>query len=391
MSSGSVSNRHSAEPIDARWTRWLTALPTSVFLILLALIELVKVGVWWKPDLSFKLALTQNPFTNPWPESPLTQSHMWTWLSPAIGHFLRTTDPQKYLLLHFTIVICFFVLVAMTALTRLPKNQAHLTLLLVACLPITPTLLIWVGDDGLTALLLALITINANRWVLSSLFAVLLGMQHFEVGLLAVSVLAIAHIVGRWTNESRPLATSFIVRSLLGLIVGHLVLRGIFHVMEVDIRGGRSSWLETYGAEMLSQLFTSWQFTLYSLLGAAWLIYFNSWRFRNVSAPLSVGAALLVVLISTSIVFDQTRIASLALLPTLLAYWILRPEFLSTISSRLGLALLIVWLVTPVIWVWQGQIQSGAFPAIIELLMEGELFRTVNLTDPNIMMRPFHV
>ena len=388
MSQGLKSNDpSSASPVE-RLQLSLSRIPTAAYLFILILIELVKVGIWWKPVV-FKLALAQNPLTNPWPDSPLTQSHMWTWLSPAIAHVLGATSPETYLLLHLTFVVAFFTTIAIAVHVRLQRDRARLALLLLACLPITPTLLIWIGDDGLTALLLALIVITSQKWFLSFLFAALLGMQHFEVGILAVAVLAIAHVVGKLTGESRPFTISFLLRMLLGIIAGHLFLRSIFRASGVKVTGGRSAWLEEYSAELLQQFFTSWQFILYSLLAAAWLIYFNSFRFRSVTAPLSVGAALLVTFAVTALVFDQTRIAALVLLPTMLAYWILRPAFLYTISLHANLALFGVWLVTPVIWVWLGEIQTGSISAISELLLQGRSVLHLDFTDSEIFMLPF--
>lgn len=370
---------------------WLVRIPRSLFLLALLLIEIIKVGVWWKPDLSFKLAYSQNPLVNPWPESPLSQSHMWTWLSPAIGHVTGATTPTSYLLLHLLFLVAFIAILVTTIFKRMPEGPARFAVLGFACLPITPTLFIWLGDDALTALLILLAIINPRARALSIAAAVLLGMQHFEVGVGATAILAIAYTVGHFAREPRFVTTGHIVRMGAGIIIGRLLLIGIFEFASVQVTGGRQTWLETYFSDLLQQYFSSWQFILYSLLGVTWLLFFISWRFRELASPTSVGAAVLAAFLLTSFVFDQTRIASLALLPVMLTYWTLNSAFLAAVHQRFFVFLALLYVITPIIWVWQGEVQPGAFPALLDFFNQDGGIEPSDWVDAEVSLRPFRL
>jgi len=314
---------------------------------------------------------------------------MWSWLSPSISHLVGATTPFKYLLLHAAFTIAFFAITAYVLFKHLPDRESRLALLILAALPITPTLLLWVGDDAFTALLLAGCVFPLHSRVIRLGSALLLGMQHFEVGILALMSLTLAHVTGWITKEQRPQKWGFLAALLAAVGLGHMLLRAIFSGFQIQVSGGRASWIETYLPELVDQFFSSWQFIAYSLLGAAWIIWALSWRSRGVGSPFSVGTALLCSLVISVVVFDQTRIASLVLLPTLFTYWLFNRDFLLAISRSAIPMLTIVWLVTPVIWVWQGQVQPGASSTLVEMVIQSDWPSTNELANPEVSLRPF--
>lgn len=349
--------------------------PRWKLVAVLLLATLVKTGVWFMPNLDSTALIAADPFVNPF-TNPDAHYLLTSWLGLFVAWLLgATTEP---LLFGYFLVfsMLFSALFMRLLLARLPDAAARSALVLFTLLPVSGTAYFWVGIDGITLCLLTLALWQRDRAPLLLLTGVLLGMQHFEQGLLAVGAVLAALLLGRRWPDAGDRAgapdAGYTLRwacwLLAGVIVGKCLLHWLFQHFGLHLNSGRLYWLRQHLPALLAQTLLHLHLVLWSALGLGWVVVL-AWMERGKAArPMLLALAGLLLLLPVS--GDQTRVLALVTLPLLSVYWLLNPGFLAGLNRTLVSALFGLSLMLPWSWVWEGLPRWSALPFDIALLLQ---------------------
>lgn len=323
---------------------------TYGFILSLGLIMIIRnFGVWLMPNLSVQFQISQSLAHNTlfYPE----QHYLYTnYLQPAIFGLLGFNKFRYYVVYTTLITVLFVALFSVWFIHHHGQKIAinEMKLFTALTFPVFAIPFYWIGMDGMTLLLMLFISINlSSRWVILS--ALLLGIQHFEQGLLAFILLGISILLSVVYQPYDLIKTEVrkILIILLGIVLGKVILTAWFWVMNVELMGSRTEYLESYVNLFIAAWFQFWPFIGWSFLGVSWLILIKKikilWPFLTVSA---------IAFFFTAIVADQTRVGTIILFPSLF-YWILRNKALwQKMNIKLSVALIILYLILPAVVVW---------------------------------------
>ena len=196
-------------------------------------VSLVKTGIWHMPNLDEWGFISVNPFRNPFTD-PNAHYLFWNWLSPFLAWRLGIQNENSFLYFHLAFSIAFTFIFIAFVWSNFEERDARTALVLFLVLPVSTTAYFWVGMDSVTlALMLLLFVARRHLWLVLAI-GVLLGMQHFEQGLVAFGALTFALFASSFTLKSRseyPLPWAITI--LVGVVLGKLVLVLIFRQMGV--------------------------------------------------------------------------------------------------------------------------------------------------------------
>lgn len=333
--------------------------PTWKLLAVVFALCIVKTGIWWYPNPLALWAMAQDPFASPFTQ-PDEHYLMWNWLGPWLAWLVGATSMTKLFLFFLACAVAFDALFVRLALAHLPREQARTAIVLFALLPVSTTGFFWVGQDGLTLLLLMAALAFPAVPLATFAIGVLLGLQHFEQGFVASAGLGAAVFLSRRQGVTLPYGLRFCLLLWLGVVAGKLGLVWLFKHHEIHVNSGRMYWFRTHWGMILSGSFLHLHTVVWSLLGVAWLAAarFAEWGRRSLPF-FAVLAGLFVVGALTA---DQTRVMAAVSLPLLMAYWLLNPDFLATLSRRETALLFGAWLLVPIGWTWTGEPKWSLFP-----------------------------
>ena len=221
--------------IDRRWTRkladasqqFLFQSPVWAYIAAIHALMLVKTGLWAMPNLILTRQIAQNPFVNPFAD-PFAHYLFWNWLTPWLAWLVGASGEIAFFLFNLAFLVAFNAGVVWLLWRDLPPRSARLGLLAFAALPASTTAWFWLSTDALTLCLLLAAVVWRRHWLLMPIIGVLLGMQHFEQGLLAALLaMSVAVLNDGWTNPLRRNIDAntypFPVRSAFGLAVGTVI------------------------------------------------------------------------------------------------------------------------------------------------------------------------
>nr|WP_314544090.1 hypothetical protein [uncultured Massilia sp.] len=333
--------------------------PTWKLLAVVFTLCLVKTGIWWYPNPLALWAMAQDPFASPFTQ-PDEHYLMWNWLGPWLAWLVGATSMTKLFLFFLACAVGFVALFARVALVQLPREQARTAIVLFALLPVSTTAFFWVGQDGLTLLLLMAALAFPAVPLATLALGVLLGLQHFEQAFFAAAGLGAAVCLGRRQGVAPAYGLRFCLLLALGAVAGKLGLVYLFKHYEIHVNSGRMYWLRNHAGMMLSAFFLHLHGIAWSLLGVGWLAAARFADAGRKSLPffLALGGLFLLAAVTA----DQTRVLATVTFPLIVAYWLLNPGFLSTIARRETALLFGLWIVVPVSWVWSGLPRWSLFP-----------------------------
>jgi hypothetical protein len=343
---------------------------TFIFVFSLTIITIFKTGIWCIPSFNHQVLMAQNPFVNPLLD-PSDHYIFYNWLGPFIAWFLGAKSFYSMIALHFLFSIAFYLFFIKKAFSIFSNAIARSSIILFNILPVSATAFFWVGLDSITLLLMMLALSYPKRLVVVFTVGVLLGMQHFEQSLVAISGLLLAVSLSKKQSTSICYSVKFCILLIGGIFVGKLTLMGIFSYYSIQVNSGRIYKYKIQYIEILESFFLHFQSVVWSILGLGWFIALRyiDWGRRTIPFFVSLGILCLVTLV----VLDQTRVLSIITFPLATAYWLLNKDFLNKISKREISLIFIAWVIMPWSWTFIGEPKWSVFPYDVAYVLH-ELF-----------------
>ena len=352
-------------------SKFIYATPKWKLIASLITISLLKSGIWFMPNTGVSLLIAQNPFANPFPDWPEAQYLYWSWLGPFLAWCIGATRSWSFLGFHFAFAVLFTALFVWVIFSRLPDREARTAFVLFTVLPVSMTPYFWLSMDSLTLFLMVSALALRKIWPLTLLVGVALGMQHFEQGFCAATVLLVAIIMSKYLHDQAEYSLSWTLSLLAGVVLGKLVLFELFLHWHVAVNSGRLFWLLQHRNLLLAEFYDHFQYVLYSVFGVGWLFVIKYGEKGKKALPLFIG--ILGVLLLLPISADQTRVSSIASFLLIAVFCLLNSTFLASLSKRFSSWLLLTWFIAPYAWVWQGTPKWSILPYDIELLLHKAL------------------
>lgn len=315
--------------------------------VLMALM-LIKTGIGMPGNWAAIFPLTQNPFENPFLDTPNAQYLLWNWLGPFLMWCLGISQNIGIFLFYFAFSLLFSALFFYTVWRLLPDAIARVAIVVFFLFPVAHTAYFWVFMDSLTLFLMLAPFALYHKWgegvFIPLIFGVFLGMQHFEQAFLGVAALNFATFCHR-KKIKLPFSCLFCFLFLIGILFGKIILIAIFEYCGIQALG-RFSVLDFIAR--LQDFFLNFQWALWSGLGLGWLVVFNIFKFKNIAFVFLITLLPLVFL--PVVAMDYTRVVAIATFPLLLQYVFLNAEFLASISKKTLRLLFLVWVLMPCVW-----------------------------------------
>ena len=134
----------------------------------------------------------------------------------------------------------------------------------------------WVGYDSLILLLMVISLYKNKNYLIILICSIGIGLQHFEIGLVSIIVVAISSIIERifYVNEKKiKISFVFKITFITGLIIGKIILYKIYN--DESFVDGSLQWI----SDALLHLFTFYFNFITFLLSWCWLVNNNSFFF----------------------------------------------------------------------------------------------------------------
>lgn len=330
----------------------------SRFKLLAALwgLMIIRTGLWYMPNLDLSRRVALSPFANEMAE-PAGEYLFWNWFGPLIAFLLHATGKIPFLLLHLCFSVVFTLVMLRALFANLEERQARTSALLFFVLPASATSYYWIGMDSLTLLLMAL-ALLAERPVFCGLIGLMLGMQHFEQSFIAYAILIVGLLLCRkYDPEFAPVRKWVAV--LAGIVLGRILLALILEHFSITLHTGRIALAFLTASNLSLKSLLRLHFVLWSFFGAGWLVAVRHFSQGKSAIPFWAGtcAAVLVAML----VFDQTRVFAIVSFPLLSVFWLMNRRLVDTLSDSRVVWILLLWLLTPWFFVWNGTPRGSAF------------------------------
>jgi len=267
---------------------------------------------------------------------------------------MGTVSFSSFFLLHLGFTLAASCGFAWLAGLRLPDAEARLALWLYASLPVAGSIYYWLGMDGLIhgLMILAVLRPKSMAWGLGA--GLLLGMQHFESGLVGYSALAVAHFLATRLKAESPVDPRWLFGILAGLFLGRALLVVWFNYHDFEIGSGRTAWMLEHLEGMVLSVLKRPHLVLWGVFGGGWFM---------VAALCGAGAvrdrvALLVplggLLGLVFFVADTTRVMANVTFPLLLSSVLINERVLRRLRATWALPMARASLLIPLIFVVGG-------------------------------------
>lgn len=301
------------------------------------------------PNMSSSLEIIKNPFISP--SLPEDGQYIFSsWLYHFLAYALGANTQIKLFALGFIFASLFFFI----SLNEIRQQVGDKFLLSAGVffilLPASFTAFFWVGMDGLTLLLMMLAIRSRARKHASVFFGVCLGLQHFEQGAVAFTILLVASALLKRKNEA-----IMSLRIFSSIIAGKILLDAVLFSLNIQHKG-RALWLADHFSELTLSTFLNFPQVLWSLFGFGWLIIFAVVQRTKINIVYSIPVVLVLLLAFISA--DQTRTMAIASFPFILRLIILNEDFYANVPKVEFRKLAFLVVLSPIVWVWSGDTYS---------------------------------
>jgi hypothetical protein len=346
----------------------------SRFIALLLAVSFVKTGIWYMPNVDGWRAIAVNPFRNPFPE-PYNHYLFWNWLSPFAAWALGLRNEWPFLYFHLLFSVAFTCTFIALIWTQFEERNARTALVLFLAVPASATAYFWVGMDSVTLfLMLLLFVVRRHLWLVLPI-GVLLGMQHFEQGTVALGALVLALLLSFVLKTGTEYSIRWAIASLVGVVVGKIVLLLIFSHYAIYVNSGRAYLLQWYRM-YVGFFYYHFQYVLWSVFGAGWIAIAKYAERGKSAVPFLVALCGLLLLLP--LVADETRVFSIVSFPLLATYLLLNRGFLQSLNGRLVSVIFGIWFIVPWPWTWLGKPLVSIFPYNVAYVLH-QLFGWLNV------------
>ena len=339
--------------------QYLVGLTIKKLLLLFFLIILIKVGFWYHPALWKLLTISVNPFDENIYSNPYAHYLYYNFLGGYLANLLNITSKLSFFLFHLFFSFLFVFLFVFLIFKNLNRRDAIYSLIIFLILPVSTTVFYWVGYDSITLSIFILSILFRSYLIITLLCGTLLGLQHFELGFLSALSLLSLNIYNKYTSKKGFLSLRYSVFLIIGTIFGKIILEYYFVIIELNLTSGRT-W---HTFDVIKHFLYNGYFNFYNIvwfsLSLGWLIIlrYSFFKERNVFFIIILLGQIFILFI----VDDQTRVyANLSFL-IIFSQILLNKDFLAQIKNYEISLIIIIWLIMPCGWVWQGVLRTSMF------------------------------
>lgn len=313
----------------------------------------IRSGIWAEPDSE----ALRRVAVDPWSATRLDAAEFRArnWLGPLVAWLTRATSPTAFFILHLILgLLAASLWMRLVSRDARPEDRWPLLLVLAA----TPGLALpffWVGNDAVTLLLLAGLVMARRSLVATGILAVLVGLNHFEHGLVVLATLTIWDVLR--TRRHRAVAPA--LASLVGLSIGRTCQNLLFDSLHAAPVQSRLSIAitERDGLDSVRAVFFLAPLVAWSLLGLGTVVIL-------VASPLRLRLACCLALAAAPalIAFDQTRVFAITSLPVTVVALIESRAAVAEWVRRHRTLMIVMFVVTPWLWLDSWKISGSATP-----------------------------
>jgi len=320
--------------------------------VLFVAAQYLKSGYQLQPNFDVAVAtLARDPFQS-FESLPAGAHYVTTsWLMPFILHTIRIESEAMMVAAHWAVALMYLT-VCYLLVRRIADCSVRLTaVVILGASPIIPASFNWLGYDTVTLLLIATIAYFARHRVAVFAIALLLGMQHFEIGTTA----AVAWIlVSRSLPESNLMRRiSFHTSMVLGLLVGRLILILVFAANGASMEGSRIDTARELVGRATAGFLSAPFSLLWSIFGVGWFVIALG-ASKGVLNLRSAIAGLVTLVAISGMTLDASRVGIVSSSLVVLGGIALNPELLTKIDRRFLGWLVVAFLIVPRVWIWDG-------------------------------------
>lgn len=325
------------------------------FAVVVMTVFLAKVGLSPIPNFDVAVVeLTGNPLVAPLGGDPGASYLMSNWLGPAVLHVLGVTSERPLYVVYAGLSLVFVLLVTRLLWRELDERGARRALVVFLAFPVAAVPFFWVGYDSLTLVLLVGILLAARNGAAVVALGVLGGMQHAEIvvlcALLGLVYLSLVHLDDRPAGIRRRT----MVLAILGAVVGRAALEVIFRARGIEVSSRAQEAFDNLSAAP-AQFVGAFVLVVLSGVGVGWVVLMLGWR-THVVGVVASGVPLVLALGVSVISLDQTRVFALASMYVVLLAVVTNAKVMSQMSGRMIGVVVVLVLLYPGIWVWEGEV-----------------------------------
>jgi hypothetical protein len=185
-------------------------------------------------------------------------------------------------------------------------------------------------------------------------------MQHFEQGFVGCGALLAAWLLTLLLKTESQYSIQWVVASLVGVILGKIVLLLLFSHFGIHLNSGRLFMMQTFKGQYSAWFYYHSQYILWSVFGVGWIMVAKFAEQGKLAAHFLIVVCGLLPLLG--LVGDETRVLSIVSFLLVAACLLLNLRFLRSLSGRLVAAIFGVWLLVPYPWVLAGKPLVSMFP-----------------------------
>ncbi len=333
--------------------------PSRLIAIVLA-VSFFKTGFWYIPNIQASWIISRDPFRNPFPDLPNFHYLVTSWLSLFLAWCLHIRNQHSFVYFHLLFSIAFTCIFIAFVWRQFEDRDARTSLVLFLAFPVSTTAYFNIGMDSVTVFLMLLMLLVRRRPWLALPIGVLLGMQHFEQGGVAFGALLAAWLVTFVLKTESQYSIQWATASLLGVILGKIVLLIIFSHFGIHLNSGRLYMALTFKGQYASWFYYHSQYILWSVFGVGWIAVVK--YAERGKAAVHFFVALCGLLLLLPIVGDETRVLCIVTFPLVAACLLLNPGFLRSLNGRFVAAIFGLWLLVPYPWVLAAKPLVSMFP-----------------------------
>lgn len=345
---------------------WMYRHPAAVYVCII-LLQFVKNGVKIQPN--FDVAITKialNPFQS-FDDLPLGAQYVTSsWFMPALLYFLRVSSETAMLWIHGAAAIGFFLVTYLNVRRFVPEASRLPAVVILGLLPSTASAFNWLGYDTIVLLLTSLLIAASHSFVLSLLFAVALGMQHFEIGL--VSLLSWLFVSRCAPPEALLRKPRFFVSTAIGLAAGRLIVGLILASDEMSLRSNRLSIAQQLYRKALADFAVAPMAVLWSIFGVTSIYLAITFFSRNQFSYWIVPGAI-IPWIAAGATLDSSRVGAVSVTLAVMGIVFASPSALLTVTQRFIFVMIALFLLIPRVWMWEGSYEPSCFTANVHALI----------------------
>lgn len=365
------------------------SMPFGLFLLMALAIMILQNGIWVVPNIDAQRLIASDMTQNMLVSQPKAQ---YLYSSP-LGFFLGWTTGayrsiRAFAGLHFAVFLSGFLVLAYWLRHRYSDDLARSVVLALICVPLSNVLLTWLGMSDVFTFAFGSALALAQSVPALLLAAFLLGLSHFEQGIL-IALLMLSKIWLLKAPDDRPQFPRAIA-ILAGIAGAKILMLAYFSILHFNLECDRISYaMSTPLLVFLAGYFRNLVATLFSFHNAYWFAIFAivaaSRRESDSRLLWFLGLTHLIAASVPMVVHDATRVFALLTWPSILATLI----YVSQRPWQCGMrqfTLIAVSLsfLLPKLIVWEGQLHATA--SLYDLF---SLLRALGIYDAFAALAPF--